>query len=465
MHAFVSDVRRPDSGSLCDRYAPATSSDILGNASSVEALRAWCSSRKGKDVGKTCVLLAGPAGVGTTTAARLCLMEAGYEVLESHAGCMRTGQEMRHQLLLLKLVTHSVLGNKPKALLLDEVDVLMKSEPGAGEELLKHLDSKTGRWVAPVVCTCRQYGYSKMVDLTKRADVMDFGGVSEDELMGLATRVRRENGIQLSDAKQVGLVRGVRGDVRQLLLGLQMVHEGSCRSSQVDPQIDVNRAVDRLMRSREPCGVDEGLRMFDTDVSIVSLMTHENYLDVAGSKKCSLEDVARCADSISASGVVEEHMYSKQAWELSSAYGIFSTVYPSYLCCHVPSGRSCKTAMRFGTLWSKTSNMFTKKKRIRRLQACVSGVCGDTSLDMLCTLRGVAFDLIQRQDWQALKRFSVHYSLDGKDAKDNKTGKKNSYPDLYMLLKCAPVLGEKRGAAYRSTQHAVVAKTLTKAPE
>lgn len=461
MNAFITDVSRRGSGNLCDEYAPRTSEELLGNEVAVASLRAWVKARRRRkrmtEGTKKCLLLSGAAGVGTTTAARLCLQESGYEVLESNSACARTGTELRQQLMVLRQATHMWDG-RPKALLLDEVDVLMRGEPMAGEELLKHVDTKVARWSPPVVCTCRQAEYSKMADLSKRSDVLMFDRVGETQLMQLVRRVQADKGMSLSADSQAILVRTAKGDVRQLLTSLQMCRRHKEKqltgTFEVDPHIDANRAIARLLSGSGPCGVDEGLRMFETDVSVVALMMHENYLDVASLKRCTLEQVAACADSISASGVIDEHMYGRQAWELTSAYGICSTVFPAYLCC---TARAKGRSLRFGTLWSKTSNMYTKRKAHRRLHSCIRHVCAGSSLDVLSLLRATAYDLIKRQQWHDLRLFCEHYRLHGEVKKD-----KPSFTDMYTLLKCSSLSSVK--AAYKCTHHAQVVKALNSPP-
>lgn len=427
---------------LCDKYAPTRSTEMLGDLSVIRDISVWLANRKIRRQDKEpCLMLSGPPGVGTTTAAQLCLREVGYEVLENNASHLRTGKEMKHQLSLLRSVTHSMFGDKPKALLIDEVDALYANDSGAGDELTKYIAAAqtSKKWMAPIICTSRQHKHGKMLDLAKKAHVICLPPIPDIQLQTLAKKVQQDEGLRLRQEDLTQLVHQVRGDVRQLLIQLQMASSSQARTAGTscnDVHIDVTTAINRLLQGDKPCTTPEALRMFNTDVSIIPLMVYENYLDMASARKCDIDVVARCADSISASGVMEEQMYSQQAWELYDNYGILSSVLPSFKCCS-----KGKKTLRFGTLWSKISNTCTKKKSFRRIN---SRICIRTSPDLLTIgmLRDMAYKLVLDQNWKDLDHLCCEYHL--------------NLADLALVMKHSSMSPIK--ASYRATVHARVKK-------
>lgn len=445
MDAFVLDavVRKKSTATLCDKYGPASSAEMLGSQQAIGEIREWLAKyRSARTSATSCLLLSAQTGVGSTTAARLCLREEGFVVLETNASNTRTGKEMKQQLSLLKSCTHTVMDWRPKALFVDEVDALFQNDSSGGDELIKYLTvtRTSDRWVAPIICTCHQHKHGKIMSLAKRAVVVELKAIPDVQLRALAARVQQGEGASLGQAAVDRLIKSARGDARQVLMQMEMgISSGSMISqSATDIHLDVTTAVDKLLQARATCDVHRALELFNTDVSIVPLMVQENYLDSCQLKKCSMATVAAIAESVSMSGVVEERMYGQQAWELYDIYGVFSTVMPCAKACHRGTRK-----LRFGTLWSKISNGFTKKKSIRRLKACL---CTRTSpcLDTMAMLRDVAYGLIMQQDWAALKQLCKRYGL-----REN---------DLYDLMKHSSLSAIK--PAYRPTSHAKTKKAL-----
>lgn len=426
---------------LCQKYAPKASTEMLGSPTAICAISAWLKQRR-RDASPACLLISGEPGVGTTTAARLCLREAGYEVIENNASHVRTGKELKQQLSFLRSVTHSMFDHRPKALFVDEVDALYANDTGGGDELTKYMAQvqKSTKWMVPVICTCRQHHHGKMLDLTKKGEVVVLPQIPANQLQALADTVQHGEGTLLPRDSVAQLVQQVRGDARQLLVQLEMVFSSRSHhaSSSNDVLYDVTMATTKLLQGSKACDVPEALMLFGTDVSIVPLMVHENYLDLAAAGRRDMKIVAACADSISYSGVVEEQMYKQQAWELYDHYGVNSTLVPAHHCSH-----KGKKDLRFGTLWSKISNTFSKKKQLRRLN---SRVCNKTSpcLTTFALLRDTAHGLVVQHAWESLLQLCQDYNLE--------------YSDLYLLMKHSSLSPIK--SSYRPSTHARVKKAL-----
>lgn len=457
---------------LVDRYAPRHSNDIVGNSEAVNALLAWLTDRRRKVPGKRCVMLSGPGGCGTTTAARLCLQEAGFDVVDSNASALRTGSEMRAQLEGLGSVSRTIFSRRPKALLLDEVDALMKGDTGGADEVIAFMTDDdppvTSRRRVPVVATCRQTTYGKIAELTKKSDVIAFERVRDEDLRRFVRMIEAEQGLSLGDATGQ-LVTAANGDVRQLLTSLQLWGE-RVANSQRDEHVDVNRAIERLMRGDGAADMHGGLLLFDTDSAILPLMMHENYLDVMRDDGASVESAARASELMSCGDVVDEYIYGHQAWQLNAFYGVCSVVGPSQVCWGVRQTRPEHTAkrrkreeLRFGTLWSKTSNTFARKKRLRHLcasmaaaHATVTGMAGPWDMPTLDLMRDRVYDMICRRDWQGLWSFCRQNGLFSPGSGTCR----QQYADMYTLLKFSSLSSTK--TAYKSSHHAKTIDALSK---
>jgi hypothetical protein len=107
------------------------------------------------------------------------------------------------------------------------------------------------------------------------------------------------------------------------------------------------------------------------DAGVVPPMIFENYLDVAALRG-PVEDVeaaAIAADSMSVADGVENAMYASGRFDLTDVYLTHAAVAPAMAVRTASSG-----AVRFGNMWSKTSNMHVKRAVLRSIRDRTPGL-------------------------------------------------------------------------------------------
>lgn len=344
-------IEKPTNSSLLAKYAPRKCSDIVCNDMSILLGNQWFKGFRKGGGSKRFMLVSGPSGIGKSSLVRLLSEEHGYIPLEILCSCVKTHKEFD---AISKTITPAY------CLIVDEVDTV----EGAVLTDVKDLAKKMPR--LPIVFICTKHTYGKPVELCKVSEVVSMKRPNRAKLVDWTRSIIAKENICIRDAEVEQIVDRCRGDVRQILLTLEVNRYNGVKDDvfvlKKDPCIDATNVIEAVMMGNAPdVSVSNAMRMCDVDPSNIITMAAENYLDI-GCK--DFEKITQAADAFSMADILENDMYMNQNWESYDSWLFMGATYPM-MCMRTPSTHS----LRFTKLWSKTSNMFMRMGQYRELRA------------------------------------------------------------------------------------------------
>lgn len=355
---------------LLDRSRPTRSADVLcADDISRDRVREYVRRFRARDPDvRKMLLIGGPSGVGKSLLATLVLEEAGYRVR------VATSASTKKEIV-------DLLEQTTAAVLFDDLEAIMDAVPGVANDLTTHANPLKGQrratkkdkeacaaehWPALVIATCKHPDYGKIVDVAKRCEVVRMPRPSRSALIAYLKRISPvPNGIDFEKIVDVS-----RRDVRQAIIALERGGAFSAKDEDVDA-IGAVAAMMMMRGGKTPPSVSTTLRAAQMDAGVVPPMIFENYLDVAALRG-PVEDVeaaAIAADSMSVADGVENAMYANGRFDLTDVYLTHAAVAPAMAVRTASSG-----AVRFGNMWSKTSNMHVKRAVLRSIRDRTPGL-------------------------------------------------------------------------------------------
>ena len=355
---------------LLDRSRPTRSADVLcADDTARDRVREYVRRFRARDPDvRKMLLIGGPSGVGKSLLATLVLEEAGYRVR------VATSASTKKDIA-------DLLEQTTTAVLFDDLEAIMDAIPGVGNDLTTHANPLKGQrratkkdkevcaaehWPALVIATCKHPDYGKIVDVAKRCEVVRMPRPPRSALIAYLKRISPvPNGIDFGKIVDVS-----RRDVRQAIIALERGGAFSAKDEDVDA-IGAVAAMMMMRGGKTPPSVSTTLRAAQMDAGVVPPMIFENYLDVAALRG-PVEDVeaaAIAADSMSVADGVENAMYANGRFDLTDVYLTHAAVAPAMAVRTASSG-----AVRFGNMWSKTSNMHVKRAVLRSIRDRTPGL-------------------------------------------------------------------------------------------
>ena len=355
---------------LLDRSRPTRSADVLcADDTARDRVREYVRRFRARDPDvRKMLLIGGPSGVGKSLLATLVLEEAGYRVR------VATSASTKKDIA-------DLLEQTTAAVLFDDLEAIMDAIPGVGNDLTTHANPLKGQrratkkdkevcaaehWPALVIATCKHPDYGKIVDVAKRCEVVRMPRPPRSALIAYLKRIAPvAGGVDLGKIVDVS-----RRDVRQAIIALERGGAFSAKDEDVDA-IGAVAAMMMMRGGKTPPSVSTTLRAAQMDAGVVPPMIFENYLDVAALRG-PVEDVeaaAIAADSMSVADGVENAMYANGRFDLTDVYLTHAAVAPAMAVRTASSG-----AVRFGNMWSKTSNMHVKRAVLRSIRDRTPGL-------------------------------------------------------------------------------------------
>lgn len=336
---------------LAQRYQPSQVQSLLLDPARVKTLLRWAKRRAtGCEGVERAAILMGPPGSGKTSAARVLLREAGFQVVEFGPGSLTTEASLAKQ--VRRVVKRRPLpGTRPAAVLIDDFDGMCALERDAGPGRRDARTSDTGNdddnddgdsdgradrggrarignlvgllaeakatW-GPIVLCSNDAGSAEVRLVRDVCLQVWVDAVPRARLLYLAKIVARAEGHDIDDTDAGRLADAACGDIRRLLNGLDVrlracpvaldAERPTC-SGASDVFFNNFDAVEALLAGSvggKALGCVEAAAIYRGDPLLRRAMVHHNYLCVvvenmtAGGEADAVDRLAALADNFSA---------------------------------------------------------------------------------------------------------------------------------------------------------------------
>lgn len=386
----MNDTQMP----LTASHAPRSSLGCLFSDVDVASLRAWM---RGGVTGPA--LATAATGSGLTTLVSLLIRENELEPVWVGCGTPRI------RALLDECCACPVSATmRRKIVVIDEFDAMLSCDSTSAAECLAA--AKKHRDHVPMLFLAHPSRSQKALEFAKTWPAkFAFGRPGPAVLAPYLTKVCDRHGIDPSVIPSI--VGAVRGDVRAALMALEL-HLPKLRAPPPDTPAQFHKdeaadpldLVEAVLRGDRGRTVRDCLHVFSAEPSVLPMGLFENYLAVM--PKDDIRGTAAAAHDFSSADLVDNHMFSKQAWELSEAYGTHGVAGPVMSMKRKAPGASIT---KFGSVWSKAYNSCAKMKHVRAL-ALACNEAGRTALSPceLAHVRGCLKRALANEDDEAVRR-------------------------------------------------------------
>lgn len=413
-----------------DKYAPVSSTDLVGNPGNVTKLKNWLNGwaaniEKTKEIdpsnGKPlhsfarAALLMGSPGIGKTCSALIIAKECGYMPIHLNASDQRSQKSLREHVAGL-LSNHGIneffggggIKRAKTVLLMDEIDGMSSGDRGGMAEL--SLMIKTTK--VPIIAMANDK--QKVRGLAQSTSVLPLGfsrPTIQQTFSRIAAIATNEGLTSLSDDTIRRIVESCQGDLRMTLNALQLIsaNPGALtrpNDNVVGPRGGNSTALDSHLRSaakdvtlgpfdvvpkifgtivkadgKPSISFEDRLEHYFVDYSLVPLFVFQNYIKTktrgplaTADKRQALADlksVRLAAQSICDADVIGASIFSHQNFSLLPVHGVISTMRPAALL------NSHGTAVEFPQILGKGSS---QRKRL--------GLLSELSAEMYTTTGG-----------------------------------------------------------------------------
>ena len=329
-----------------EKYRPKSLEHLIGNHEQITQIREWFTQFKAKNTTiKKALLFSGCPGTSKTTVAHVILREFGYDVKEYNASDVRSKKLVEEN--LDKLITMEQIDKhfredfQPFGIIMDEVDGMSSGDKGGMSQLIKTINPNRGkrcvkkvekqkvgdRWIPPIICICNNNYDKKINELKKDCLEIKFSRPTISDLCLVIDQVIKHEHMSLTEDAKSFVAELAQADYRRLMFLLQ--NFSNIKKSPIEKKdlydyydiiskktLDLNSfdITNKIFQTQSR--VEDILKLYDTDKSLLPMMIHENYITVVNAQNTTLKNklinCQQCINSVINGDMIEKMMYNTQ---------------------------------------------------------------------------------------------------------------------------------------------------------
>lgn len=320
---------------LSAKHAPRTTSDFFPE--NAESVRKVVNFLKSPD--KRGIVIRGPTGSGKTHAVALAVQEASARCLWITSLQKRTKKE-------LKNIYENVNGYKDRVLVIDAIESFSKGESSGINEVVSWL-IKNEPNDTKLVLIVELTNSNRLSDLAKKCEFVDFVYPRTDTLFAKCKEIVNIEQLDVSDEDVTRVILTFHNDPRSVFEGIS----SPCLACEKQQQHDMYTIFAKLVSDID---VSRKIGYFACEPCVVPVIFQENYIDW---------NLGRALERDASHRMAMGDIFHKQMFLSNNSTTVCNEMYAcvsSVFNARVRPGAK----FRFGSVWTKQSAMFQKKRYI-----------------------------------------------------------------------------------------------------
>tara|TARA_Y100000389_G_scaffold193698_1_gene222756 strand:+ start:2985 stop:4232 length:1248 start_codon:yes stop_codon:yes gene_type:complete len=288
-------------------------------------------------INKRGIYIYGSSGIGKTMFIKKILDELDYDIINYNAGNIRNK-------LIIESIASSQTSNsnvvnlfhrkyKPIAIIMDEIDGMNGGDKGGINALIKLIRPKKTKKQKqektcnnPIICISNYHADKKIKELMKVCECFEIKSPTNQQMKQIAKKYNYNNDTDLIDK----IVYNANNDIRKLISIMDLVSNNKINfnkyfiSNNFDD--DTKNIVSKLYKTNETIN-NHNLIINDNDRTIVSLLWHENVIDMFKNLdiKKTLPIYENIINNICFGDYIDRITFQKQIWQLNEISSLLKT--------------------------------------------------------------------------------------------------------------------------------------------
>ena len=324
---------------------------------------------KHNETEKRSIYIHGPPGCGKTTFATSILKKLGYDIITYMASDSRN-KNIVDSINVSNMSDTNIMSffykKKTKlVILMDEIECMNNGDKGGINSLIKLIRPKKTKKQkleqmthVPIICIGNTTYDKKMKELMKCCYVIELSfptPVQIQQLIRVVAPTYAHLSAEIKDLKKI----------YQLVKAEKMHFQGDIQNMLYSPVHEDSRQIAKRLLNT-PVSFHDHVYINDTERTIISLLWHENSIDLIQKMKKKIPLYYTLLQEICFADYLDRIMFQKQLWGFNEMSFLLKTFYMNYLF-HQEAPTAKVSEIRFTKVLTKYSNEYNNNGFIQKM--------------------------------------------------------------------------------------------------